>query len=205
MLNLILTFYDKKRKLIEGIVESIYYFSMTVLIFLSHDVDGFIGSPAFKLFAALYMSFGMWAYEMKNHTFKKMLLDLFIKFSWIFAASIVIAKLTGTVKLTGLYSSVFYPFTIILLHMLVNKKSKWGNNFRGSSAEFLKRRFSRVVSVVPKVILFFSILVPGALNASVKLFVVSLLMGFTIQYIFVGICFRKYPPNKLEPKSSGLL
>ncbi|MCZ8515329.1 hypothetical protein O9H85_23540 [Paenibacillus filicis] len=198
MLNQMLEFYDKRQKLVEGIIESIYFFSMTVLIFVSHNVDGFIESHTFKFFAAMYMSFGLWTYEMKNHAFKKMLIDLFVKFSGIFAAAIVIAKLTGVVKLTGLYSSVFYPLTVVILYMLANRKSKWGSDFHGSSAEYLNHRFGRAVSVVPKIILFFAVLVPGILNASVKMFLISLVIGFAIEYIFVAMCFRKNRPKKLE-------
>jgi hypothetical protein len=161
-------------------------------------VDGFVGSYELKLFAAMFMSFGIWTYHMKKHTLKKLLGDLLIKFSSVFVGAIIVANLSGVVMLTSLYGSFFYPLTIIVLYMLINKKSKCGNNFRGSAAEFLNQRFGRAPSIVPKVLLFFAVMVSGIFNAPVWMFLVFLLCGFALEHLFVFMCFKKSSNNNLS-------
>jgi hypothetical protein len=193
-----LAFYDKRKKFIEIIVENIYLLSMTVFIFLGHSVEGYIGSYSYKLFASLFMSFGIWTYEIKKQEPKKKLTELLAKFVTVLLAVFIISEISGIVQLSGLNSSVLYPAFTIFIYWLIHRKSKWGSNLYCSSREYLEQKFGRTASIIPSIILFLAVLVPGIFNASTTMFVASLVIGFTLEQIFVILCFKKRRSIKLE-------
>lgn len=194
-------YYDSYEKIISVLVDFMYTVSMTVLIFLGHNVPGFIETHPYRLFASLFMAFGILSYEIKKQTMKKMILDLTSKFFATLLAAIIIAKLTGTVNVKGMYS-VIYPIIVIFIYGFINRKSNWTVNGKIkslSSRKYLSEKFGSTVSAIPILLLFTALVLPGIFNVSIIFFVLSLLVAFVLENIIVYILEKK----KLKRSNPG--
>ncbi|MBT2286949.1 hypothetical protein J7E78_25855 [Paenibacillus polymyxa] len=191
--------YIDKISIIGWIIEACYIFSMTVFIFISHETEGFLHTHTFKLFASLFVFFGLWHFSVKKSSFKKMLSDILLKTVALFAAIVVIGELTGVIKTTGLYSALFYPTTLLLMFWLKNRKSNWpGFSEKLSASEYREKKFGLNAKVIPDVLWFIVILIAGVLNVSTILYVLLLLLSFGVEIIFVAFYSHKQKMNKIR-------
>lgn len=190
MMGKLLKIYDDKIEYVRLIVDSIFQLSMIIMIFSIGKDDVYIQTHFYKLFASIFMSFGLWSFALKKATTKKVIIELVAKFFIMLVAALIIAKSTGEVKISGLESIIFLGF-IAIIYLVANRKSKWNNNLYCSSKEYLEINFGRTVSIVPQIIQFFSIIVPGIFNLDVKMFVASIVIGFISEQIFVTVVMKK--------------
>lgn len=199
VINKINQWYSKKISIIGWIVEACYIFSMTVFIFISHEADGFFHTHTFKLFASLFVFFGLWHFSIKNSSFKKMLSDILIKTAALFGVIITIGELTGVIKATGLYSALLYPGTLVLMYWLKNRKSNWpGFSEKLSASEYREQSFGLNAKVIPDILWFVIILIAGILNISTMLYIILLLFSFSVEIIFVAFYSKKKKMNRIK-------
>ncbi|MFJ7669686.1 hypothetical protein ACIQXI_21680 [Lysinibacillus sp. NPDC097195] len=187
--------FNKHRNRITVLTEALFTISMTVLIFISHSSSqDFVGTHLFKLFASLFMVFGLLSYSLKNQSGIQLWEDIVVRLFTILIPVIIIGKFTNVVDVSGVYP-VIYLVVIITLHLFINRKSNWnihGEIKKCSSREYLLEKYGRTVSIVPNTLMFIALLVPGVFNFPVWGFVTSLVVAFAIEHILVFILEVKY-------------
>ncbi|MEK3726615.1 hypothetical protein [Lysinibacillus sp. FSL W8-0953] len=189
-------FISKHKNIFVKIIDTIFTVSMAIFITISHGEENFVGTHAFKFFAATFMAFGLLLYTLKKLSRTEMLLDVVFKVVAITGISIITATLTASnIDFSGL-NSAFYLLFIILLYSILNKKSKWrinGEDKICSSKEFLQYRYSKTISYMPTILIFIALLIPGIFNFTTTGFVISMSIGYSIELLVVYIADKIYP------------
>lgn len=188
--------FDKHRNRITVLVEALFVIFMTVLIYISHSSSSqdFVDTHQFKLFASLFMAFGILSYTLKNQSGIQLWEDILVRLFTVSTPIIIIGMLTDVVDVNALYP-IFYLIAIIILYRIINRKSTWtinGVTKKCSSREYLLEKYGRTISIVPNTLLFVGILIPGIIDFNVWGFVVSLIVAFLIEQILVFMLEVKY-------------